>query len=42
MINLGGILEQQERYEESLVWIRKSLAINPDCHLSNYNMADSC
>ena len=40
-INLGGILEQQERYEESLVWIRKALEINPDCHLSNYNMANS-
>ena len=39
-INLAGILEQQERYEEALEWGRKAIELKPDCHMANYNVAN--
>jgi tetratricopeptide (TPR) repeat protein len=39
-INLAGILEQQERYDESLAWGLKAIELKPDCHMAHYNLAN--
>jgi tetratricopeptide (TPR) repeat protein/ADP-heptose:LPS heptosyltransferase len=40
-INLAGILEQQERYEEAIPWALKAVELNPDCHMAHYNLANN-
>ena len=40
-INLAGILEQQERYEEALPWALKAIELNPDCYMAHYNLANN-
>ena len=40
-VNISAILEQQERYEESLHWARKAVKLKPDCPLAHYNLANS-
>ena len=40
-VNISAILEQQERYEESLQWARKAIELKSDCPLGHYNLANS-
>ena len=40
-VNISAILEQQERYEESLQWARKAVELKSDCPLAHYNLANS-
>src|SRR5205085_8123998 len=35
-VNLGGVLEQQERYEEALYYARRACELKPDCSMANY------
>ena len=39
-VNLAAVLEQQERYEDSLPWARKAVELKPDCPLAHYNCAN--
>src|SRR4030095_1472268 len=39
-INLAGILEQQERYDEALPWGLKAIELKHDCHMAHYNVAN--
>jgi tetratricopeptide (TPR) repeat protein len=39
-VNLSAILEQQERYEEAMVWARQAAKLKADCPLSHYNLAN--
>jgi len=40
-VNLAGVLEQQERYEEAEQWGRKAVALDGNCPLANYNLANT-
>ncbi|MGC4002999.1 MAG: tetratricopeptide repeat protein [Pirellulales bacterium] len=40
-VNLSGIMEQQERYEDATAWAKKAVESSPNCRLSLYNLGNS-
>lgn len=40
-VNLAGVMEQQERYEDALEWAKKAVELNPNCDMAHYNLANN-
>jgi len=39
-VNLGGILEELERFDEALRWCRRAVDLRPRCAIALYNLAN--
>ena len=39
-LNVGGILDDYERYEEALSWSEKAVQLKPECQIAHYNLAN--